>query len=497
MTSRGHLNSEAWAEVVKLSAAINSSLELEHVLNAIARAAANITDAEASSVLLLDRRRSKLTFAAAAGPVGEDLIGREFDASLGIAGRVVERAEPEVVRDVSRDPAFFSGIDQRSSFATREVLAAPMIYRANVVGVVEVVNRQGGKFDDEDLVILKLFADLAATAIQNAQTHQQLKREYEGLRTGLGDAGIVGSSEALCQVDTLCQRVAPSNATVLLLGETGTGKELTARYIHQLSGRRSKPFIGTNCAALTETLLESELFGHERGAFTGAVGRKAGRFELADGGTLFLDEIGEISPALQVKLLRVLQEREFVRVGGTQSIACDVRVIAATNRDLQSAVSDGEFREDLFYRLNVFPIRLPPLRERREDIPLLVEQFVAQSAGRLNVGVPSVSTDALAILASHHWPGNIRELQNVVERMVLMCDGGEILPMHVPREIAATARETIDVQPESGLRGYERAMIIQALNGTKWNQTRAAEVLGISRDNLRYRLKKYNIQRPR
>jgi Nif-specific regulatory protein len=493
------LNRQAWGELVNVASTINSSLEPEQVLDAVAHSAAKIMDAEASSVLTLDRRRSKLGFAAAAGPVGKELIGQEFDASLGIAGRVASHGQPEVVRDVSADPEFFPGFDEKSDFVTREILAAPMVFREEVIGVVEVLNRRGGRFDDEDLSILKLFADLAAMGLHNAQAHARLRRENEGLRTssGMGEVGIIGQSPALREVDNLCRRVAPSNATVLLLGETGTGKELTARHVHQLSNRREKPFIGINCAALAETLLESELFGHERGAFTGAVARKIGRFELAEGGTLFLDEIGDISPATQVKLLRVLQEREIVRVGGTQTVACDVRVIAATNRDLHTAVEDGSFREDLYYRLNVFPVQLPPLRERREDIAQLVEHFVKVSAGQLGMPAPTVSADASAILTSHSWPGNIRELQNVVERMVLMCDGGEILSMHVPREIAGASREAFATGGESGLRGYERAMIVQALTETGWNQTKAAERLGISRDNLRYRVKKYTIEKPK
>jgi transcriptional regulator with GAF, ATPase, and Fis domain len=290
--------------------------------------------------------------------------------------------------------------------------------------------------------------------------------------------------------------VACSNATVLLLGETGTGKEVTARYIHNRSPRSERAFIGLNCAALTETLLESELFGHEKGAFTGATAQKIGRFELADGGTLFLDEIGDISASTQVKLLRVLEEREFVRVGGVKTVACDVRIIAATNRNLKEAVASGSFREDLFYRLNVFPVEVPPLRQRREDIPPLAEYFTRLAS--IDVGRPTrLSDEAIAILTSHAWPGNIRELRNVIERAVLLCEGEEILPMHLPQEIAGAAAEAMDAQGDSSLWGYERAMIVKALTENDWNQSKAARSLGISRDNLRYRVKKYKIERPR
>lgn len=509
-------NAKAWAALAKACSTINSSLDLATTLGAVARAAAVVMNAEASSVLLLNRRRQKLVFAAASGPVGEDLIGQEFDAKLGIAGKVLAQREPDVVHDVKRDPTFFKGIDKISEFVTREILAAPMIYQDEVLGVVEGLNCRSGSFGESDLELIRLFADLAAMAVRNAQTHERLQRENQGFRgaAALDRAAIVGQSQALEEVKRLCARVATSKATVLILGETGSGKELTARYIHQLSNRREKPFIGINCAALAETLLESELFGHEKGAFTGAVARKIGRFELADGGTLFLDEIGDISLSTQVKLLRVLQEREFVRVGGTTTVACDVRIIAATNRDLAAAINTGQFREDLYYRLNVFPITVPPLRERSEDIAPLVYTFVEHSATRLDMPKPRVSAEVLALLAAHRWPGNIRELQNVVERMVLMCDGGEVLPMHVPREIAgestvsvATQSATATAAPtasgagevgdvEAGLRGYERAMVVQALEQNGWNQTQAAKSLRISRDNLRYRVKKYGIKKP-
>lgn len=488
----------SWSEIVDVLSMIMATLDPTRVLDGIAQAATKIMEAEASSVLALDKRRNKLVFSAAAGPVGAELIGQEFDASLGIAGRVIERVEAEIVRDVATDPEFFKGIDQKSEFVTREMIAAPMVYNEDVVGVVEVINRAGGDFDDGDLETLSLFAALAASALDNARLHQQLKRENEGLRTSkhVTPDGIIGQSEALHDVLRLCERVAKSTATVLLLGETGTGKELTARHIHALSPRSAKPFIGINCAALSETLLESELFGHEKGAFTGAIAKKLGRFELADGGTLFLDEIGDISHATQVKLLRVLQEKEFVRVGGTATVGCDVRIVAATNRDLKAAIEDGGFREDLYYRLNVFPINLPPLRRRREDISMLVQSFVRASAKELGVSVPTVSPEVTAMLTSHSWPGNIRELQNVVDRMVLMCDGGEILPMHVPRELVGETSEILNSSVETGLRGYERAMIVQALMENGWNQTKAASALNISRDNLRYRVKKYQIEKP-
>jgi two-component system NtrC family response regulator len=242
-------------------------------------------------------------------------------------------------------------------------------------------------------------------------------------------------------------------------------------------------------------LLESELFGHEKGAFTGAHAEKMGRFEMAEGGTLFLDEIGDISLSTQVKLLRVLQEKEFVRVGGTKTLSTDARIIAATNRDLREAMDKGTFREDLYYRLNVFPINLPPLRRRREDIPLLVEHFINDAAAQLGCQKPTVGDEAIALLTSYSWPGNIRELQNVMERAALLTEGGTVTADHLPREIAGDVALSKDTQGDSSLWGYEKAMIVKALRESGWNQSKAARTLGISRDNLRYRLKKYDIKK--
>jgi Nif-specific regulatory protein len=481
------------------SAAINASLDLPATLQAVARYAAEVLDAAASSVLLLDRARKKLIFKAAVGDRSDVLLGEEFNADLGVAGRVTATGEPLLVSDVRQSSDFFRGIDDKSSFVTRDLIAAPLVSRGQVIGVVEVLNKKPpGKFSETDLVILQVFGNLAAISTSNAQAHEAVKRENRGLRESVrSDEPIIGASGALKQVLALVERVAGTNTTVLLLGETGTGKELTARSIHARSPRRKRPFIAINCAALPETLLESELFGHEAGAFTGAAAQKLGRFELADGGTLFLDEIGDISVSTQLKLLRVLQEREFVRVGGTRTIACDVRIIAATNRDLRQAMEKGSFREDLYYRLNVFPIVLPPLRDRREDIPPLIEHFVTQTSKELGRVNPQVARETTERMCAYRWPGNIREMRNVIERAVLLCDSGVVTPEQLPRELAAGADAAAPRGDESALVAQEKAMIVQAMRENWWNQSKAARALKISRDNLRYRLKKYGIERPR
>ena len=494
----GNMSRASLRALTEASAAINESLDLPQVLDTIARSAATMTEAEASSVLLLDRRRNKLVFAAAHGKHAVALVGQEFDAGLGIAGRVVAEGRPIRVPDAAESDEHYKGIDERSGFRTQELIAAPMVVGDEVVGVVEVLNPTGGEtFTSDDIELLQVFGNLAAIGARNAHTHEKLKRENRGWReTAVGDRAIVGSSARLREALGLCDKVADSNTTVLLLGETGTGKELLARYLHRASARADAPLVAINCAALTETLLESELFGHEKGAFTGAVSQKIGRFEMADGGTLLLDEIGDLSPSTQVKLLRVLQEHEFVRVGGTRTVACDVRTIAATNRDLKAAIADGKFREDLFYRLNVFPILLPPLRERREDIPALAECFTLRISRQLGRPVPGLSRGAMAVLTGHRWPGNIRELQNVIERAVLMSEGGTIEPAHLPKDLVGTSAGTLPDQDHGTLWDYERAMIVRALEDSNWNQSQAARTLGISRDNLRYRVKKYDIQRP-
>ncbi len=487
---------ESLRALAEASAVLNSTLDLETVLERIAGCAALVMQAEAASVLTLDRRRNKLIFSAATGPQGDDLVGKEFNADLGIAGKVLETGGALRVDDVASNPSFFDGIDAVSHYQTRGLLAAPMVYKSETIGVVEVLNRHGGSFNDSDLELLRTFANLAACAARNAQAHQNLRRENLALR-GSVQAGprIVGQSEPLKQVIELADRVASTAATVLVLGETGTGKEMLARYIHAASPRAAKPFVAVNCAALPETLLESELFGHEKGAFTGAVNQHVGRFELADEGTLFLDEIGDISASTQVKLLRVLQERTFVRVGGTKTISTDVRVITATHRDLKKAISDGRFREDLYYRLNVFPITLPALRERREDVVELAGHFATLAAHTLGTRLRSFASETAAALTAYDWPGNIRELANVIERAALMCDGPAILPSHLPPEITGLRRPPPAADAPPSLWDHEREMIVKALEENRWNQSKAARALGISRDNLRYRVRKYGIAR--
>ncbi len=342
-------------------------------------------------------------------------------------------------------------------------------------------------FDPEELslMMVKIVAQQALVR-ENVLLRKVLKREYHF-------RDLISKSAAMHKIFDLARSAARSQSTVLILGESGTGKELLARAIHAESPRHDATFVAMSCAALTETLLESELFGHEKGSFTGAVARRKGKFEVAHGGTLFLDEIGDISPKLQVDLLRVLEERRFCRVGGTDPIDVDVRIIAATNRDLRKAADDGEFREDLFYRLNVIPILLPPLRERREDIPLLVDHFLEHLGVEMNRKVDGVSTEAMTLLMKHDWPGNVRELRNILERGMVVATGSMLLPDDLGLLPATRVSDTMDTG--ASLEEVERRHVAAVLHQTGGNVTQAARILGIDRVTLYNKIRKYNLRR--
>ncbi len=339
-------------------------------------------------------------------------------------------------------------------------------------------------FDPDELVHL----------VGNALEHRRAKREVVRLKENLQEifprTEMIGQSPGMKRVVELIEMVAPTDATVLVFGESGTGKELVARAIHALSPRRYMPMVVIHCGALTETLLESELFGHERGAFTGAQYRKKGKFEVADGGTVFLDEISDISLKTQTDLLRVLQEKEIVRVGATQPVKVDFRCVTATNKDLDALVKEGSFRPDLYYRLNVFCIELPPLRDRREDIPLLADHFVHKYATAMNRPAPRVSPAAMELLLAHPWPGNVRELENAVERALVIGRGPEILPPDFPFQLSKTPQRAGNTLEE-----VERAHVERVLVETDWNLSRAARVLDIDRTTLYNKLKRYGLKR--
>jgi len=346
--------------------------------------------------------------------------------------------------------------------------------------------------------------DHLSVLIKRALENRRLVAENvllrEELGHNLGYAEIIGKCEKMQQVSALIQKVAPSDASVLLLGESGTGKELFARAIHSLSARRKGPYVAINCAAIPRELLENELFGSERGAYTGSVARKMGKFEIAQGGTIFLDEVGDLDIALQAKLLRVLQDRTFERLGGTKTITVDVRVIAASNADLKKTTEKKQFREDLFYRLSVFPITIPPLRERTEDVPELADYFVKKYCSEMKKAKKSISKEVIALLEKYHWPGNVRELENTIERAIILCEGKKILPQHLairiptPNEIRLREGAGLKEVGQYAQAEAERTLIIRVLNQVRGNKRKAAQALMIDYTTLFEKIKKYKIE---
>jgi two-component system NtrC family response regulator len=359
------------------------------------------------------------------------------------------------------------------------------------------------KLGAADYLLKPLNPDELKIVIRRVLEHEQLLDENRYLRgyaeTSFRFENLVGRSRKMRELFDLALQVASHDSTVLLTGESGTGKELLAKAIHQNRLRRGKPFVTINCGAIPETLIESELFGHRKGSFTGAVADRIGKFEAANEGTVFLDEVSELKPSLQVKLLLVIQEREIDKIGHPHPIKVNVRILAATNRNLRNLVEDGQFREDLFYRLCVVTVNLPPLRERKEDIPLLIEHFLAKYCGRYYLPAVTVSEDALQILVQHNWPGNVRELENVMEHLVVVGKGNVVRPEHLPPEIRQVKSRIANLKlelPEDGisLEDVEKEILLQALEKHEWNQTHAAKYLNITRKTLIYRMEKYGFK---
>ncbi len=438
---------------------------------------------------------------------GEKQRGR-YQMNEGVTGKVVTSGKPVVVPQVSMEPLFLNRTRKRSAGQEESFICVPVKDRRKTIGALSIIYpfRENRNFDDS-VKVLTIIASMISQSLRLAQMVEEekaqladenalLKRE---LQQKYEFRNIVGTGKEMREIYEQIAQVAPTATTVLIRGESGTGKELVAHAIHYHSPRSAKPFVKVNCAALPESLIESELFGHEKGAFTGAVARKRGRFELAESGTLFLDEIGDLSPALQVKLLRVLQEREFERVGGTETIRVNVRVIAATNVDLEGAVADGRFRSDLYYRLNVFSIFLPSLRERKTDILLLADHFLDKYSKQNSKRIKRISTPAIDMLMTYHWPGNVRELENVIERATLVCEGSVIHGYHLPPTLqTAEGSGTVTrMSLENAVAAFEKDLIQDALKTTRGNRARAARMLDTTERILGYKVKKYGINNKR
>jgi Nif-specific regulatory protein len=497
----------------EISRALASSLDLKETSQKILEILASVLDMRRGTLTLLDPETGELVIETAHGLTAEEIARGRFKIGEGVTGRVFEKGEPMIVPDVGREPLFLNRTRSRGDLAKERIafLCMPVKTHGETIGVLSVdrLFKNGSPDFDDDVRVLTVVGSLIGQAVKLQQSISREKRELleqniqlqSELKNRYRIGNIVGQSKVMDEVFRSVLQVCKSKATVLLRGESGTGKELIARAIHYNSPRSDRPFIKVNCAALPETLLESELFGHERGAFTGATQLRKGRFEMADGGTLFLDEIGDIPLSTQVKLLRVLQEQRFERVGGSQTLSVDVRLVAATHRNLETAIQEGTFREDLYYRLNVVPIFLPSLRERKEDIPLLIEYFLGRCNKEHHKQI-RIAPDVLRVMIQYHWPGNVRELENCIERMVIMAESSEITFQSMPSSIAAYFRDVREVTRPAALdrptlrntvEDLERQQMVDALKKCGWVQSRAAKILGITPRQIGYKMKKYKI----
>jgi formate hydrogenlyase transcriptional activator len=496
--------------LLDLTTRVVSTLDLRDLLRVIAANLRHVMQSDGVSIVLPDAEDGRLRIYALDFPGSNDVIREGLEPSS---------ADSKVAQVFRTGEPILAGAQELAHYPlTRELgiksaCHLPLTSRNRVLGVLTVGSLRENAFSQDDAAFLTQFARQVAIAVDNAVAYGQIsdlkdqlaqEKVYleDEIRSELNFEEIVGKSEALRRVLTLVETVAPTDSTVLIYGETGTGKELIARAVHNLSSRGSNAFVKLNCAAIPTGLLESELFGHEKGAFTGAIAQRAGRFELANRGTVFLDEVGEIPLELQPKLLRVLQEREFERLGSTRTLRTDARLIAATNRDLEGLVAEQKFRSDLYYRLNVFPVRVPALRERPEDIPLLVRHFAQQFSRRMNKSIDSIPSETMTTLVQYHWPGNIRELQNVIERAVILSTGPVL---KVPTDqlhfrasaVGEGALSHGNGNLQASLDEAERQEIVAALDKTNWivaGPNGAASRLGMKRSTLQSRMQKLGIR---
>ena len=481
----------------KISSLFNTaSLEVDELLSMIINAARDTVEAKNASLLLVqDKKTKKLQYYQASGENMGQLKDIEIPPGVGIAGMVSKTGEPIISNDVRNDSRWYPKDNESPDSIIHSIACFPLMDESTVMGVVQFQNRAGREgFTDDDVDILQRFATLLGKFFKATRSRTILGEEFNRLKDNyMQRYTIVGESQAIQKCIALGEKLADTKTAVLVNGESGTGKELFAHLIHNAGSRQNKPFISVSCGALPASILERELFGHEKGAFTGADSRKIGLFEAADKGTLFLDEIGEMPLDMQVKLLRVIQEASFTRLGGTETIRVDVRLITATNRDLDLMLREGSFRQDLYYRINVIALELPPLRERREDIPDLVRYFIRKHAPN---GQPpkKISKPLLAHLMNYAWPGNIRELENTVERAIILTDSDELTPDAFPLE---NTHAPIDVDVGSSLKEandlFRRTFITNTLKSTNGNRTKAAKILSVQRSYLSRLIKELEI----
>ena len=458
------------------------------------------------TIMLVSHDSTELSVEAVGLPQAHGAAAKAtYRRGEGITGRVLQTGQAAIIPRVSEEPSFCGRVHRRTDEGHLDVgfICVPIKLEADTIGTlsIDILRSETPAMEKEEWLLSVVASMVAYDVMSRRRSRIQteaLTRENERLRHALEDRytpeNIIGNSKVMREVYTKIQQVAAAHTTVLVTGESGTGKELVASALHYGSSRSEGPFVKVNCAALNEQLLESELFGHEKGAFTGAIATRIGRIEEAEGGTLFLDEIGDFSHAVQVKLLRILQERQYARVGSNQIRDADVRIVVATNRDLESAIANGDFRQDLYYRINVFPIALPPLRKRNNDILLLANTFVERFARQMNKDVNRISTCAINMMMAYHWPGNVRELENCIERAVLVSDDVAIHGRHLPPTLQLPVPES---KPCGSLKAevnaLEKDLIIEALKRAQGRVSLAADELGITSRMIRYKIKNLNI----
>ena len=490
--------------LIETNALINTNYpDLSSLLKKILDSATQLCKGEASSLLLVRKETGELHFVISLGGAGDDTKRFTVKLGEGIAGWVAMHNRSIIVNDVEDDTRHRHDISKELNYSSKTMIAVPMRVKDECIGVIELINKKDGKpFDRDDLQWLEIFATQAGIAITNARSIERAQDKIDQLLdeqiiSNKEPNGIIARSPAIAEKLEIIERVAKTDSSVLILGESGVGKEVFAEQIHLKSPRHRKPFVKVNCAAIPEGLLESELFGHVKGAFTSAIATRHGRFELADGGTIFLDEIAELPLSLQSKLLRAIQEKTFEKVGSDISVTVDVRILAATNRDIEKQVKSGEFRSDLYYRLNVLPLYIPPLRQRPEDIQELADMFLQKYMKETNNLFKGFSPEAMETMLSYSWPGNIRELKNCIERACVIGKGplieaGDLFLKPVSGFSADTNRNL-----KSAENIFRARYIKQVLEENNWNQTETAKVLGIQRTYLSRLLKELDINHPK
>jgi len=496
------IDTEKLNALIEINTLINSNYsDINALLAHILESAMRLVSGDASSLLLVDSNKKNLRFEIALGPKG--LEAKKFVVKMdeGIAGWVVKNNRSLIVNDVANDPRYSPAVQQSTGYKTQNMIAVPMRVKDECIGVIEILNKGNANgFGHDDLEMLEIMANQAAIAYQNARFLQKSRDEIVVLQdqivTDRGYHTMIARSPVILEKLDIVERVAKSDSSVLILGESGVGKELFAEQLHLKSDRAKGPLVRVNCAALPEGLLESELFGHVKGAFTDAISNRKGRFEMADKGTIFLDEIGDLPLSLQSKLLRVIQNRSFERVGSSETITVDVRIIAATNRDIEKLVEEQKFRSDLYYRLNVLPLYIPPLRQRIEDIPELANFFLKKVRHEIKKEFISFSEGAMSAILSYPWPGNIRELENTVERACVIGKPPYIREEDLLLNIRSMPDNNSykDKSLKSVLNLFKKHYLQKVLEENDWNQTTAAQVLDIQRTYLSRLIKELEIK---